>query len=74
VVVTGMTRDGTFLIENGEITRPVNNFRFTQGYLEALNNVLAIGKETKIQRELYPFNRVPALKIAGWNFTGVTEY
>lgn len=74
VVVTGMTRDGTFLIENGEITRPVNNFRFTQGYLEALNNVLAIGKETKIQRELYPFNRVPALKIAAWNFTGVTEY
>ncbi len=37
VVITGMTRDGTFLIENGEIAYPVKNLRFTQSYLEALN-------------------------------------
>ncbi|HSJ57161.1 MAG TPA: TldD/PmbA family protein, partial [Anaerolineae bacterium] len=44
VVVTGMTRDGTFLIENGEIAYPVKNLRFTQSYLEALNGVESIGR------------------------------
>ena len=74
VEVTGMTRDGTFLIENGEITRAVKNFRFTQGYLEALNNVQLIGNPPKLQRTWMGANRVPALKIARWNFTSVTEY
>ena len=36
VLLTGMTRDGTFLIENGELTRPLKNLRFTQGAVEAL--------------------------------------
>lgn len=74
VVVTGMTRDGTFLVENGELTRAVKNFRFTQGYLEALNNVQMIGNTTKLERNWFGANRVPALKISGWNFTSVTEY
>lgn len=74
VVVTGMTRDGTFLIENGEITRAVKNFRFTQGYLEALNNIQMVGKATKLQRDWFGANRVPAVKIGKWNFTSVTEY
>lgn len=74
VTVTGMTRDGTFLIENGEIVAPVRNLRFTQGYLEALNNVDLIGKDAKLQKDFFAYNRVPALKIAQWNFTGVTEY
>jgi len=74
VVVTGMTRDGTFLIENGEITRAVKNFRFTQGYLDALNNVQMLGRSTKLQRNWFGASRVPALKIGKWNFTSVTEY
>ncbi|MBI4301671.1 MAG: TldD/PmbA family protein, partial [Chloroflexi bacterium] len=73
VTVTGMTRDGTFLIERGEITRPVRNLRFTQGYLEALNRVEMIGRETRLQQTMFPYNRVPALKIGSWNFTGATE-
>ncbi|MBI4499056.1 MAG: TldD/PmbA family protein [Chloroflexi bacterium] len=74
VTVTGMTRDGTFLIENGEITRPVKNFRFTQSYLEALRHVERIGRDLSLQRTMFPSNLVPALHIGRWNFTGVTEY
>ncbi len=76
VLVTGMTRDGTFLIENGEITRPVRNFRFTTGYLDALNHVRAIGRDTKLIGSEWGIgaSRVPALLVDGWKFTGVTEF
>jgi predicted Zn-dependent protease len=75
VVVTGMTRDGTFLIENGEIAYPIEKLRFTQGYLEALNNVEAIGKETRLLLGAADFARdsVPALKLSAFTFTGTTE-
>ncbi len=74
ITVTGMTRDGTFLIENGEIVAPVRNLRFTQSYVDALNHVDLLGKDAKLQKDMFAYNRVPALKIAKWNFTGVTEY
>ena len=74
VVVTGMTRDGTFLIEDGKITSPVKNLRFTQSYLEAMNSVEAIGKDSMLHQAIAGVSRVPALKIAGWTFTGVSEY
>ncbi|MCL4466498.1 MAG: TldD/PmbA family protein [Chloroflexi bacterium] len=70
---TGMTRDGTFLVENGQIVRPVRNLRFTQSYLEALRNVEAISKETKLLRDQLGGCRVPAIKVKSWNFTGVSE-
>jgi PmbA protein len=72
VVLTGMTRDGTFLIEDGKIVAPVNNLRFTQSYLEAMNNVEAIGKESRLMPSIGGCCRVPALKIKAWNFTGAT--
>lgn len=74
VVVTGMTRDGTFLIENGELTRPVKNLRFTHSYLDALNCVELIGREATLHQAIGGVSRVPALKIARWNFTGASEY
>jgi predicted Zn-dependent protease len=74
VVMTGMTRDGTFLIEDGRIVAPVRNFRFTQSYLEAMNQVEAIGRETRLLPSFGGSCRVPALKIRGWNFTGATEF
>ena len=74
VVVTGMTRDGTFLIEDGKVTAPIKNLRFTQSYLEAMNQVEAIGKTSTLHRAIIGVSRVPALKIAKWNFTGVSEY
>ncbi len=75
VVVTGMTRDGTFLIEDGKIVGPVRSMRFTQGYVEALNAVALVGNEsTLVLGDLGGgVRRVPALKIAKWNFTGVSE-
>ena len=74
VVMTGMTRDGTFLIENGEIVGPVRNLRFTHSYLEALNSVEGISRETQLLRTGLSFNRVPLLYIGQWQFTGATTY
>ncbi|MFN2165051.1 MAG: metallopeptidase TldD-related protein, partial [Anaerolineae bacterium] len=76
VVVTGMTRDGTFLIENGEIAYPVKNLRFTQGYLEALNHVDMIGREPRLLLGLgdIAHDSVPALKLGKFTFTGATEF
>jgi len=76
VVITGMTRDGTFLIENGKIAYPVKNLRFTQSYLEALNNVAAIGRDSRLLIGMGSIGRscVPALMLDGFEFTGVTEF
>ncbi len=72
VIITGMTRDGTYLIERGEVTRPVKNLRYTQSYLDALRDVRGIGRNTLLRGELI-VSRVPALKIGSFTFTGVTE-
>lgn len=74
VVMTGMTRDGTFLIEDGKIVAPVHNLRFTQSYLEAMNNVEMIGREARLISSFGTTSTIPALKIRGWNFTGATEF
>ncbi len=74
VTITGTTRDGTFLIENGKIKAPVKNLRFTQSYLEAVNNVLEIGNQPRIVRTMFATNYVPALRIKEWNFTGATQF
>jgi predicted Zn-dependent protease len=64
-IITGMTRDGTFLIESGKVVRPVKNLRFTQSVVEALSHVLMIGREAKLSEGPC----VPALKIEGFSFT-----
>ncbi len=64
-IFTGMTRDGTFLIENGKITSPLKHLRFTQSIVEALSNVELIGRDS----ELVPRAHVPTLKIANFTFT-----
>ncbi len=73
-VVTGMTRDGVFLIEDGKIQGPVKDFRFTQSYVEALNNVEAIGSETRLIVDdfLRAAISAPAVKIRDFRFTGAT--
>ena len=48
VAFTGLTRDGTFLIENGKIARPVTNFRFNQSLTELLANVEMLGRPTRV--------------------------
>jgi predicted Zn-dependent protease len=74
VVITGMTRDGTFLIRDGKIAGAVKNLRFTESYVEAMSRVEAISARTKIQGGRIGAAVVPALKITNFNFTGVTEF
>jgi len=75
-VITGMTRDGVYMIEDGKLVCPVKNLRFVQPYVTALNNVEDISAETRLLRnDMYNFYiscRVPAVKINGFNFTGTT--
>jgi predicted Zn-dependent protease len=73
VVVTGLTRNGVWLIEDGRIVRPVRNLRFTQSYVDALGpeQVRGITRE----RWLVPdgwggFSLVPQLHLAAWRFSG----
>ena len=77
VAVTGLTRNGLWLIEDGEITTPLRNFRFTQSYAQALmpGNVVAVGAaSTPLPGDTYtatsPRWSCPALRLAAWNFTG----
>lgn len=75
--ITGMTRDGTFLIKDGEIVTGVKNLRFNQSIPEALNNVVEISDQLLavpgLETELGT-NRMPALHIRNWNFTSGTEF
>ncbi len=79
-IVTGMTRDGTFAIVDGEIAYPVKNFRFTQSYHDALGGTLGTGSELALLVSGEQFGlqvnsfRVPALRLASFNFTGATQY
>jgi predicted Zn-dependent protease len=77
LALTGLTRNGVWLIEGGEVTRPLRNLRFTQAYAQALmpGNVLAVGREaTALPGDTYsssmPWWTAPALRLAAWNFTG----
>jgi PmbA protein len=71
-VITGMTRDGTFLVEEGEIVGPVRNLRYTQSYLDALAAVEAVASERRLLDGMLGAALVPALRIGSWRFTGAT--
>lgn len=77
LVVTGLTRNGTFMIENGTITDPVTNMRFTQSFVRALapGNVEGIGDDARYaDSEFGPtFVHAPSLQLASWKFTGGAE-
>jgi len=73
-IVTGMTRDGTFLVEDGKIVGPVRNLRFTQSYLAALAGTVAVGQERKTLKGDFGGVLVPSVRIEGWTFTGATEH
>ena len=73
--ITGMTRDGTFLIEGGEVVGPVRNLRFTQSILGALSSVSMVGREAHLASEFFfSASRVPALKVDEFHFSGVSDH
>jgi predicted Zn-dependent protease len=68
LLYTGLTRDGTFFIENGKIKHPVKNFRFNESPIIMLNNLEAIGKPVRVGGNL-----VPPLKIRDFTFTSLSD-
>ncbi len=73
-IVTGMTRDGTFLIEHGRIHHGVRNFRFNESLIQMLSNVEAMSAPVRTSGEESFDMVVPAMKIRDFNFTEVTKF
>jgi predicted Zn-dependent protease len=73
-ILTGMTRDGTFLVENGAIGKGILNFRFNESLLHMLSNVVAMGAPVRASGEESFDMVVPAMKVNGFNFTEVTKF
>jgi predicted Zn-dependent protease len=73
-IMTGMTRDGTFRVEAGQITGGLRNFRFNQGLVELLQNVVALSPSVRASGEETFDAVVPALKVENFHFTEVTRF
>jgi predicted Zn-dependent protease len=73
-IMTGMTRDGTFLIEDGRVSRGVRNFRFNQALPEMLSNVEELSPEERASGEEAFDMVVPAMKVRDFHFTEVTRF
>lgn len=66
--VTGMTRDGTFLIENGKISHPIKNLRFNQSLPEMLKNVVALSQAKRLSGSV-----IPGCKVNNFHFSSITD-
>ena len=74
VLLTGLTRDGTFYIENGKIKHPIKNFRFNESPVTMLNNIEEIGKPQIIGGDEAPFAMaIPPMKVRDFNFTSLSD-
>jgi predicted Zn-dependent protease len=73
-ILTGMTRDGTFLVENGKVVGGVRNFRFNQGLIHLLNHVEAMSMPVRASGEESFDMVVPSMKVRDFNFTEVTRF
>lgn len=72
-VLTGLTKDGTYLIEHGEVTRPVKNLRFTDGVLDAWSGLSALGSERRLMEGWGGAVLAPAMRLDRFRFTGVSD-
>jgi predicted Zn-dependent protease len=73
-ILTGMTRDGTFLVENGKVKSGIRNFRFNQSLVDMLKNVEMMGTPVRASGEEAFDMVVPAMKVRDFNFTEVTKF
>jgi PmbA protein len=73
-ILTGMTRDGTFLVENGRVTGGIRNFRFNQSIIKMLSNVEMLGCAVRASGEEAFDMVVPAMKVRNFHFTEVTKF
>ena len=76
-LLTGMTREGTFLIEDGKVTRPIKDMRFTQSVLKAFEGAITLTRDPKLQvgadYEFTASASVPAMALREFTFTSVTR-
>jgi len=68
LLYTGLTRDGTFYIENGKIKHPVKNFRFNESPIIMLNNLETLGQQERVDGNLIPY-----MKVRDFNFTSLSD-
>ncbi len=74
VLLTGLTRDGTFYIEDGEIKYPIKNFRFNESPAIMLNNIEEIGKPVRVGDDESPFvMMIPPMKIRDFTFSSLSD-
>ena len=69
VLVTGLTRDGTFLVENGKITKPIKNLRFNESPLFMINKVDEIGRAERVDAGVV----MPSMKVRDFTFTSLSD-
>ncbi|MBV6322848.1 TldD/PmbA family protein [Duganella violaceipulchra] len=74
LLLTGLTRDGTFYIENGKIKHPIKNFRFNESPVSMLNNIDELGKPVVIGGDEVRFQMlIPPMKVRDFNFTSLSD-
>lgn len=74
VLLTGLTRDGTFYVEDGEIKYPIKNFRFNESPVIMLNNIEELGKPVRVGDDESPFvMMIPPMKIRDFTFTSLSD-
>jgi predicted Zn-dependent protease len=75
LLLTGMTRNGTFLIEEGKVVRPLKNLRFTQSVVEAFNKVDGLTGDVSLVSGFFGGTVVvPGMKLKEFNFTSTTDF
>jgi len=72
-IITGMTRDGTFMIEDGKLSKPLRNMRYNESLLKAFAQVEGIGNRVYGFQGYFGKLAVPALKLRDFHFTGVSQ-
>ena len=74
LLLTGLTRDGTFYIENGKIKHPIKNFRFNESPVSMLNNIEELGKPVVIGGDEVRYQMmIPPMKVRDFNFTSLSD-
>ena len=74
LALTGLTRDGTFYVENGKIKYPIKNFRFNESPVSMLNNVEELGKPVIIAGDEVQYSMlIPPMKVRDFNFTSLSD-
>lgn len=73
ILATGLTRDGTFLVEQGKITTAVKNFRYNESPVTLLKNVLAMGKAERVPTRGSRVMVVPPMVVEGFNFASLSD-